>query len=332
MRTTFISISKNFMSNFVACGAAVALFSAATAVGRQAQSASAAPVRPTLNLQASLAAPLNLDLSAPDSSSSSSVTSDAGAAERFNLSGSDANQPPPRRRYSHPQYSDRMHNADGSNKLAVALGGGFGVPVGNSGNVFTTSYGLHGGVGYNFSKQFGIMGEFGYDHFGLQGKVIAAQANYYNNLGIVDPSTGQFADFSGLDANAHVWSFTVNPIYNFYQGESFGAYVTAGGGYYHKAINFTLPQASYYCDPYYGCYPITQNANFDTHTTNGGGINGALGFTFKPSRFNSLKFYTEARYVWSNAKLYPEQGTPSPISTLDNSSNSYMPVTFGIRW
>jgi len=316
--------------------AALTCFAAAS-LGLQAQQTTVTTTSyPALNLQAALKAPLNLP--AVDSSSSSSSADlppapDAVSGEQYFGIGSDGSQPPPRRPYNRrPSYTDRMHNADGSNKLTVALGGGFAVPTGNSRNVFTAGYGLKGGVGYNFSKKLGVMAEVGYDHFGLQGSVITVQQNYYNSLNIIDPNTGTLADFSGLDANAHVWSITLDPIYTFYQGESLGAYVIGGGGYYHKAVNFTLPQSSYYCDPYYGCYPIVQNANFDTHPANGGGINGGAGLTFKTSRFGSVKLYTEVRYVWTNAKLTPEQANPSPISTLDSGSNSYIPVTFGIRW
>jgi hypothetical protein len=124
----------------------------------------------------------------------------------------------------------------------------------------------------------------------------------------------------------------LNPIYTFYQRERLGAYVLGGGGYYHKAVNFTLPQSSYYCDPYYGCYPIEQNVNFDTHSANGGGLDGGVGVTYKPSSFGSVKLYAEVRYVWTNAKLTPEQSNPSPISMLDNGSESYVPVTIGLRW
>ena len=59
-----------------------------------------------------------------------------------------------------------------------------------------------------------------------------------------------------------------------------------------------------------------------------GGINGGAGLTFIPSRFGSVKLYTEVRYVWTNAKLTPEQANPSPISTLDSGSNSYIPSHF----
>lgn len=327
MQTT---ISKNRLFTLLIRTAALGFFTAAATLGLEAQqpTVAAAPASPAVKLQASLMAPLDLS-----SSSSSSSSSDAGpmATERFDLS-SEASQPPPRRRYRRPNYSDRMHNADGSSKLAFLAGGGLNLPSSDAGKVFTTGYSLQVGAGYNFNKKLGILAEFGYDHFGLQGSALAAQMDYYNSLGIVDPSTGQFADFSGLDANAHILSITVNPVYNFYQGDKFGAYVTAGGGYYHKAVNFTLPQASYYCDYYGFCYPITTNANFDIHTANGGGFNAGGGITFKPSRFGAVKLYSEVRYVRSNAKLTPEATNPSPISSLNKNSDSYIPITFGVRW
>lgn len=316
------------LPNLLARSAALACFAAASCLVLQAQQ-TAAPSHPTLNLVASIEAPV--DLSDPGASYSSS--GDSVTAERVNLAGEDSSQPPPRRRYSRPRYSDRMHNADGSNKITVAFGGGMAAPVGNSSNIYTPSYALEAAVGYNFNKKLGLLAEIGYDHFGLQGSVINAQYNYYNSLGIVDPTTGQAANFSGLDANAHVWSVALDPIYTFFQGDTFGAYVIGGGGYYHKSINFTTPQTSYFSPYGYGYgYPITQNANFDTHSANGGGFNAGAGITFKPSRFGAVKLYLEARYVYDGAKLYPEKGNPSPVSTLDSGSDSYMPITFGLRW
>ncbi len=224
-----------------------------------------------------------------------------------------------------------MHNADGSNKLTVAFGGGLALPSGSSSNIFTASYSIEGGIGYNFSKKLGLLAEVGYDHFGLQGNLIAQQQAYYNSLGIIDPTTGLAANFVGLDANAHMWSVTVDPIYTFYQGDKMGAYVIGGGGFYHKAINFTTPQQTVYYS-YYGAIPAVQNANIDTHTANGGGFDFGGGVTFKPGKFNSVKLYAEARYVYADAKLTPEVKNPSPLSTLDSGSDSYVPITVGIRF
>jgi len=229
--------------------------------------------------------------------------------------------------------ADFWHHANGSRKYTFAFAGGLNSPAGKSSNVFTPSYEIQGGVGYNFNRRLGVMFNVGYDHLGLHGSVIQAQQLFYESQNIIDPSTGLPADFSGLDANAHVWSYTLDPIFTIFRGSRLGAFVTGGGGYFHKAVNFTLPQSSYYCDPYYGgCYPITQNSNFDTHSANGGGFDGGGGMTYRLSSEGSLKLFAEVRYAWTNAKLTPEATNPSPISTLDSGSESYVPVTVGFRW
>lgn len=326
---------------------AVLILVAGAAVGLQAQSPPPATSRPSLDLRAYLAAPLNLtvasaDHAAPlaDVSVSSSLASPdpsvdtAVSAERLSLS--DSAQPPPRRRYGRPRYSDRTHNADGSSKLAFVLGGGFTVPTGSTGRDLTLSYRFQGGAGINFSKKFGIIAQFDYDHFGLPGSVITAQQAVYQGLQIPDPVNGGSLDVSGLDANAHIYSLTLNPIFTISEGERSSTYVVVGGGFYHKAVNFTLPVTGGYCDYYYGCYQVTQNQNFDTYTNNAGGINGGIGFTYKPSRFANEKLFVEARYVWvdnqggdQNPTAAAAQGNFYPKA---NDRTGYVPVTVGIRW
>src|SRR5580704_9537601 len=96
--------------------AAVTIFTAAGALALHAQqSAGTAPSLPPISLKASLTAPL--DLSTPDNLmfSSSTGNEETANAESFNLS-SDADQPPPRRKYSRPNYNDSRTNSDGSAK------------------------------------------------------------------------------------------------------------------------------------------------------------------------------------------------------------------------
>jgi hypothetical protein len=331
MHTTMTRISR-----LGTRAAAFFLVAAGTATCLQAQSPQTAAVatRPSLDLHASLVAPLDLSVPAGSSSSISDAAGDPAAdSERTSLSNiSDVNQPPPRRRYGRPRYADRGHNADGSNKLAIVLGGGFTVPVGGTGRDLTTSYHFLAGGGYNFSKKFGVIAQFDYDHFGLPGSVIAAQQAQYQNLQILDPTTGSTIDLSGLDANSHIWSITLNPTFTVVQGERSSAYVVVGGGLYHKAVNFTLPQTGTYCDYYYGCYQVQSNQNFDTYTNNSIGVNGGLGFTYKLSRFSNAKLFTEARYVWvANQKTNTTaaQGNYYPQA---NNRTGYIPVTVGVRW
>ena len=326
--------------------AAVAVVSCATSVAVFAQPSdtSDAPARP-VTLAALAAQPLNLNLDAlpgiayGDSSSSSSDGSvDPVAAERLNLGSatSDAFQPPPRRRYGRPRYTDRGHNADGSSKLAIMAGAGLTVPTGDTRNVLSTGYKIQGGVGVNFSKEAALLLQVDYDHFGLPGSLIRSQQAFYNTLGFYsqDPSTGAIipVDFSALGGNTHIWSITLNPTFNFYQGDAFGAYAVVGGGYYHKVTNFTLPQQQQGFDYYYGPYTYTANQTFDHYTSNSPGLNGGLGFTWKPSRFASERLYMEARFVHTFDKAATRGQRNFDFFPANHTESNYVPITFGVRF
>ncbi|RXH57571.1 hypothetical protein [Granulicella sibirica] len=262
--------------------------------------------------------------------SSSTGSNELASAENYNLgAATDSAQPPPRRRYGHPNYSDRMHNSDGSNKISFMAGGGFTTPVGDSTNFLKLGYKLQGGVGYNVNKKFGVVFQFDFDHFALPGKLLASQQAVYNAQNFVY-SDGTTVDFSGLDGGAHIWSITLNPTYNFYQGDSMGAYAVVGGGFYHKVTNFTLPQTGEYCDPYYGCYEYQANQTFDLYTSNSAGVNGGVGITYKFSRFANERFYAEARVVhtFNTAKA----ASTTNFFPGNSATSTYIPVTVGLRF
>ena len=293
----------------------------------------AAPSTPVFKMQAELKAPLNLELadSAAGESSSSVTTLEPVALGADPAAADGGGQPPPyrRRRYGRPNYNDRYHNKDGSNRLAFVAGAGFTVPSGSTGKQFNLNYSLKGGGGINLSKKFGVLAEFNYDRFGLQGSALTNQYNLYSSLNLTD-STGALVDFSGIDAHAYVWSITLNPTFNFYQTEKTGAYVVVGGGFYHKVVNFTLPQIGQYCDPYYGCYQFQQNQTFDHYADNAGGVNGGIGFTYTLSRFSNQKLFAEARYVEVfNSKSGNSSNSLYPPATA---RTGYFPVTVGVRF
>ncbi len=298
-----------------------------------------------LDLQAALHTPLDLSLSEESaSSSSSSVGSDATAsADRLNLmadpgAGGNMQPPPRRRRYGRPNYNDRWHNADGSNRLAFVAGVGFEIPVGDAtSNYLSTNVHFQVGGGVNFSKKLAVLLQFDYDRFGVPGAILNNQEALYNNLGFTD-SNGNAVDFSGLDANAHIWSFTLNPTLNFYQGEKLGAYAVVGGGFYHKVTNFTLPQVGEGFDYYYGQYEYTYNQNIDTYTSNAPGVTGGVGVTYKLSRFANQRFFAEARYVHTFNQFragdpnYSGAGTPYNLYPPNSNESSYIPITLGVRF
>ncbi len=315
-----------------AAGATVLCATAAMAAPVAQPVAAASPTAaPAINFAAESRA--TLDLSTPDLNySSSAVSSDAVSAERFSLSpeGSGEAQPPMRRRrYGRPRYSDKLHNADGSNRLAFVAGGGFTLPTGATGRRTNLSYGFKGGAGINFNRRFGVMAEYNYDHFGIQGRVLNSQQDLYNQY-ILDQTGDPTQEISGLDGNTHLWSLTLNPTYTFHESDKSSAYVVVGGGFYRKVVNFTIPSVGTYCDPYYGCYQVATNQVFDHYSNNAGGINGGIGFTYKPSRFAGERFFAEARYV----EVFNSASANSVVSLYPpaNARTGYIPVTFGVRF
>src|SRR6185437_5232650 len=204
-------------------------------------------------------------------------------------------------RYGRPKYHGANTNADGSPKWDFFVGGGFGVPIGDQFNYATTSWAFGGGGGRMWNAHFGANIEFNYDHFGMTGSTLQNQQSLYNkSLALYNsqvPPQNQVGLISGLDGNNHIWSFSLQPIYNLPSGEGMGVYITGGAGYYHKVANFTVPSIGTYCDPFYGCYAYTANQVIDHYTSNAFGVNGGVGVTYKFSRFSSQRLYAEVRYV-----------------------------------
>jgi hypothetical protein len=330
MHTT---INRNRLATFMGRIAAVASLAAAGTLGLHAQQSSGtAPSLPPVSLKSSLAAPL--DLSTPDDLKySSSVGSDDMAnAETFNLNSS-ADQPPPRRKYSRPNYNDSRTNSDGSAKYNFIVGGGFTLPVGGSHSYLSTSYNIQGAAARNFNKTFGVQVEFDWANFGFQTATLNNQLAIYNALN----AAGGFPPLPQLGGTSHVWSFTLNPIVNFYTSDTWGAYVIGGGGFYHKTANFTVPTIGVQCDPFFGCFQFQANQTIDKYTSNAFGVNGGVGMTYKFSRFAGERFFVEARYVYTFNSARPfslgdANGNGFNVFPQNSAKTGFIPITFGVRF
>jgi hypothetical protein len=334
MHTT---ISKNRLFAFIGRTAAVTFLSTAATLGLHAQqSAGTAPPLPPISLKASLAAPLDLSvpLSVPDDLrySSSTGSAEMANAETFNL-GSDSNQPPPRRRYSRPNYSDSHTNPDGSAKYTFVVGVGLTVPAGGSHAYLAPSYNIQAAVGRNFNKTFGVQAEFDWANFGFQTSTLNNQLAIYN---LLNEENG-FPDLPQLGGNGHIWSFTLDPIVNFYTSDTFGAYVIGGGGYYHKTANFTVPSIGTECDQFGDCFQFQANQTIDKYTSNAVGVNAGVGLTYKASRFSSIRFYVEGRYVYTfnsprTFSFGDVNGNGFNVFPQNSAKTGYIPITFGVRF
>ncbi len=236
--STYFSLQSSLrrsLAAVVVAGSAIAVAGAQTPAAQES-AASAQPV----NFATSAAPQLGSGSGSLFSSSSSSAEDAGTVAANTNLASLEKNFNLPnanpqygRRRYGAPRYRGGNTNADGSQKYAFYAGVGLTLPVGTNSNYLTTSYGIQVGGGRNFNKHFGLNLEFDYDRFGMTGQTISNQSYIY---------TGDFTNSAGIDANSHIWNFSLQPVYQIYSGEGLGAYVTAGVGFYHKVGNFTAPQ------------------------------------------------------------------------------------------
>jgi hypothetical protein len=328
--------SSDFIRRGLAVTAGLAMLLGGGAV-MQAQSTVSAPA---VNFKAYTAPnfALNADADGVSSSSSSSSSADyIASVTNVNPLHLNAMQYG-RRRYGRPRYRGGNTNADGSNKWIFYGGGGLVQPVGNTYHYFTPFWGVQVGGGRQFSSHFAVPIEFDYDALDLTRQTLANQSYIY------------FSDYSpqdnGMDANAHIWSFSVDPTYTLFGGttaDGLGAYVVGDVGFYHKVTNFTVPEEEEYCDYYYGyCGDVEVQGTFDHYTSNAPGFGGGFGLTYKVSHFSNTHLYAEIRYIFMDdsqrtgytaadaAANVPYTG--SNYFPANSNRTTYVPVKFGIRF
>ncbi len=311
--------------------AAFAVFGMAAVLTVSAQQVTSGPtVSPKAVYVASAAEPFT----DPFSFSSSASSNDAQPTSGERLA-SPTLQPPPRPRYGRPTYHDSNSNADGSPKWTFVAGGGVTIPVSTTSKDLTTGYRIQAGGGRNFNKNLALLLQFDYDHFGFQTTTLNNQLAIYDSAYV----GGNLAQLGG---STHVWSFTLNPIYTIVQGDTWGAYVVGGAGFYHKVADFTTPGVGEYCDPYYGCYEYQANQIVDSYVSNAPGFNGGGGVTYRLSRFSSERLFVETRYTYVNNSARSYVGTTAANTPAGSTSfnafpqngnkTTFIPITFGIRF
>jgi len=317
------------------------LIAGTTALAHAQQASSVASAMNAPLLLAAESSPASL-ASAYSSSSSSDVAAASDAMAGFNLLGS--SQPPPRRRYGRPNYASGNSNADGSEKYTFLAGAGLSGPIGNTHKYETPSYGFQFGFGRNFNKVEGVIFQFDYDHFGLQGATLANEEYVYNYYcTTAQQNAGYCTLITNLDGSNHVWSFTLNPTFSIPTSGSLGAYAVVGAGFYHKVTNFTEPSTGYYYDPYYGYIPYSANQVIDHYSSNAVGVNGGFGVTYKFSKFSNERFYMEARYVYvansqrigvtaANVGIFGATYNGYNYYPANSNRTTFIPVNFGIRF
>ena len=180
------------------------------------------------------------------------------------------------------------------------VGGGFSEPVFDLGERLD-NHGWNVGAGIGVSgKRAGLMLDFTFNDFNI-------------NRTTLD-------QVQAPDGTVRYWAFTLDPVVHLNKEGRVDVYVTGGGGIYHRQVEFTQPAIATVAvfDPWFGVYP----ASFATNQVIGsyglykGGVDGGAGIAFRLGASHA-KVFAEARYhhMFTNS--------------IDN---SFVPVTFGIRW
>lgn len=189
------------------------------------------------------------------------------------------------------------------NGFTFKVGGGYTPAVSNFANRVDNGWNVVAGAGYRFNRWTSLLGEFGYNNLGVNQNVL-------NNLSVPD-------------GTARVWSVTAQPVFHLTPSESrFGAYVTAGGGFYRRTVEFTQPTTSFVTvyDPWFGYYGnvgVPTNEVLGSFSSNAGGVNGGVGLSALLSSSSGVRLFVEGRYHHA---------------FTSRSGISYIPLTVGLSW
>lgn len=197
-----------------------------------------------------------------------------------------------------------------THNFTFEAGGGFNAPVSSKitwGGNFTL------GGGYNLSERLALLAEYQFIADKLPGALIA--------------------EAGAVGGYAHIWSLTVDPVFDIYPKNSNDLYITGGGGFYRKVTNFTNPQQQQYCSYYYCGVGIANQVvgHFSSNQGGfsvGGGYIRRFGGMYGDSR---LKLFAEVRYL---DVLTPAVTTnPNGLGTTSVTAGTrVIPITLGVRW
>jgi hypothetical protein len=197
--------------------------------------------------------------------------------------------------------------------MTYEVGGGFNAPTEDSSPYISWGGNITVGAGYRFNKNFSLMAEYQFIDSKLPGQIIAEAG-----------ATG---------GNDHIWSLTLDPVYNFNPKSSINFYAVGGYGFYRKVTSFTDPVQQQYCTYFY-CGVITQNVVVGHFSSNQAGWNVGGGLSHRFGGWNGdgkMSIFAEARYL---DVLSPAITTePNGLGTTAvGADTKIIPVTVGLRF
>jgi Outer membrane protein beta-barrel domain len=197
--------------------------------------------------------------------------------------------------------------------MTFEAGGGFNAPTSDSSPYITWGGNINVGAGYKINPRVSVLTEYQFIDDKLPGALIAETG-----------ATG---------GNAHIWSFTIDPVVDLAPKRTNDLYVTGGGGFYRKVTNFTDPEPAEYCTYFY-CGVAYENTVVGHFSSNQGGWNVGGGFTHRLGGIygdGSMKLFAEVRYL--DVDTPAQVSSPNGLGTTSvGADTKLIPVTFGVRW
>jgi hypothetical protein len=216
------------------------------------------------------------------------------------------------------QYDNRSRGGGGGvgglrSHLTYEVGGGVNAPSSDSSPYITWGGNVTVGGGYRFNRNLSVLLEYQFIDDKVPGAIIAEAG-----------ATG------GHD---HIWSLSVDPVYDFAPKSSLDFYATGGYGFYRKVTSFTDPQQQQFCYYFY-CGVQTQNVVVGHFSSNQGGWSIGGGIQHRFAGWNGdgkMKVFAEARYL---DVLSPALTTePNGLGTTSvGADTKIIPVTIGLRF
>jgi len=169
------------------------------------------------------------------------------------------------------------------------VGIGFTTPTNPVANFLDEGWNIAGGVGMTHGP-IGIMFDAIYTDLGIDHSVLSLAEAHSGSL--------------------KYWALTVDPVFHVNERGPVDFYVTGGGGLYSQITkfraSFDVPELGY------GHYDVIRE-----NTIYKPGVNGGVGFSFRPDRHSDIQIFIEARYHHMFTR---------------GSGSSFVPVTIGVRF
>jgi hypothetical protein len=197
--------------------------------------------------------------------------------------------------------------------LTYEGGGGFNAPGGDSPKDITWGGDFTLGAGYRFNQRLSALIEYQFIDDKLPGALIA-QAG----------ATG---------GNAHIWSLTIDPVFDLMPKKDNSVYLTGGGGFYRKVTNFTDPEPTQYCSYFYCGYGYA-NQVVGHYSSNQGGFNIGGGFQHRFGGIygdSKVKAFAEVRYLDVLSPSVTTSANGLGITTV-SSGTKVIPISLGVRF